>query len=90
MQLLYVNSTPKTKLYRNTVKIKEAASGRLPAAHPFVYILIFLKFLCTLDLGVEFTYRNRHIISGKYAQELYVGFYMPAKASQTALGAQSR
>ena len=29
-----------------------------------------------LGFGVEFTYKNRHIISGKHAQELYVDFDM--------------
>ena len=44
--------------------------------------LIFLVFLCILGFGVESTYKKLHIISGKHAQELYVDFYMPPKASQ--------
>ena len=30
-----------------------------------------------LGFGAEFTYTNRHIISGRHAQELYADFYMP-------------
>ena len=44
--------------------------------------LIFLVFLCILGFGVESTYKKLHIISGKHAQELYVDFYMPPKASE--------
>ena len=75
----------------NTHKHKENPGGGLrpppqrggppPAAQPFVDIWIFLVFLCIWILGVEFTYKNRHIISGKHAQELYVDFYMLLKAS---------
>ena len=43
----------------------EAAGGRL---------LIFLEFLYMLGLGVEFTSKIRHLISGKHAQELDVDF----------------
>ena len=43
-------------------------------------------FIYILGLGVEFTYKNRHIISGKHAQELYADFYMPPKASEEGEG----
>ena len=69
---------------QNTQKRKESQGGglRLPtqrggpseAAHPFVDILIYQEFLCILGLGVELTYKNRLINSGKHAQELCVDF----------------
>ena len=48
--------------------------GQPQAAHPFVdnIILIFLKSVCMLGFGVEFTSKNQHIISGKHPQEVYV------------------
>ena len=43
--------------------------------------MIFFVFLCILGFGVEFAYKNRHINSGKHAQELDVDFLKPPKAS---------
>ena len=47
----------------------------------YIYILTLLYVLCFEGWGrVEI--KNRHMISGKHAEELYVDFVMPPKASQ--------
>ena len=55
------------KILRTIREIKEAAVGLPPAAHDFVDILVFRKFLCISGFVVEFASKDRHIISGKHA-----------------------
>ena len=89
MQFFICRLDPKTQ---NTQKHKEnqdihkgVGRRRRPTPlwrRPKAASLIFLVFLCILGFGVESTYNKLHIISEKHAQELYVDFYMPPKASQ--------
>ena len=56
--------------------LRPQRDGPPSVAQPLVDTLIFRVFPCILRFGVEFTYKNRHIISGKHAQELYTDFHV--------------
>ena len=80
---LYVNSTPKAQIHRNTRKVQISTKGWAAGGGPPLcgggQRPPSLVFLCIWVLGVEFTYKNRHMISGKHAQELYQIFICPLR-----------
>ena len=61
----------------------ETAGGRL-----LDFPCVSDNSLCILGFGSGLHIKNRHIISGKHAQELYADFYMPPKCVSQAGNAE--
>ena len=89
MPIFYMQTRPQNPKFTEAQKHKESPRGGLrpppqrggppPAVHPFVGICIFLCF-CEFGVwGSSLHIKNRHIISGKHAQELYADFEMPLR-----------